>query len=440
METDKTTLNDLSIFNREEEFSVFNKLNLTKTVGGKEMLKKMFNQSLSSIQQIKNVQETLKLILSSEDQWPLSISNGSILMIHKFFETVIDEPPARPTPASAKYYILLHKADFSLIRYSVGHAFDFFKGMHKIVGLYLNKHAPENLSRVLEKAKILLSKPQLDIVMAREKKEQLSQSELLSLAHYVRYHYKQNLFELIELYYQLDAWYGMAMAVEKYQLSFPEFYETTEPVLKAEKIYHILLHEPVSYDVELNRDHNFIFLTGANMAGKSTFIKAIGTAVFLAHLGMGVPAESMRLSLFNGLLSNINVVDNIAKGESYFYNEVQRIKNTILKVNDGNKWLILIDELFKGTNVQDAMKCSTVVIEGLIKIKRSLFILSTHLYEIGDHLKKYPNIDFQYFETDVSGEHLTFSYQLKDGISNDRLGYLILKREKVIELLDGLGE
>ena len=440
METDKTTLSDLSIFNSEEEFSVFNKLNLTKTVGGRDVLKKMFNNSLSSIQKIKNVQDTLKLILSNEDQWPLTISNGSILMINKFFETIIDAPPSRPTPTSAKYYILFHKADYSLIRYSIGHAFDFFKGIHRIIALLLNEKTPGNLKIVLEKAKVLLSKPQLAIVMVREKKEHLSQTELLALAHYVRYHYKQNLFDLIDLYYQLDAWYGMATAVEKYQLSFPEFYESSEPVLKAKKIYHILLNDPVAYDVELNREHNFIFLTGANMAGKSTFIKAIGSAVFLAHLGMGVPAKSMRLSLFNGLLSNINVVDNVAKGESYFYNEVQRIKNTILKVNDGKKWLILIDELFKGTNVQDAMKCSTVVIEGLIKIKRSLFILSTHLYEIGNNLKKYPNIDFQYFETDVSGEQLTFSYQLKDGISNDRLGYLILKREKVIELLDGLGE
>ena len=89
------------------------------------------------------------------------------------------------------------------------------------------------------------------------------------------------------------------------------------------------------------------------MAGKSTFIKAVGSAVFLAHIGMGVPAESMKLTLFDGLLTNINVVDNIVKGESFFYNEVQRIKNTILKVNDSRKWLILIDELFKGTNVQD---------------------------------------------------------------------------------------
>jgi DNA mismatch repair ATPase MutS len=126
------------------------------------------------------------------------------------------------------------------------------------------------------------------------------------------------------------------------------------------------------------------------------------------------------------------------KGESYFYNEVQRIKATVTKVNDGRKWLILIDELFKGTNVQDAMKCSSTVIEGLLKIRNSLFILSTHLYEIGEDLKQYPNINFKYFETAVSDDQLQFSYQLKDGVSNDRLGYLILKREGVVNLLEGL--
>jgi DNA mismatch repair ATPase MutS len=113
----------------------------------------------------------------------------------------------------------------------------------------------------------------------------------------------------------------------------------------------------------MSKESNFIFLTGANMAGKSTFIKAVGCAVFLAHLGMGVPAQEMELSIFDGLLSNINVVDNIIKGESYFFNEVQRIRNTILKINDKGKWLVLIDELFKGTNVQDAMKCSSTVIK-----------------------------------------------------------------------------
>ena len=76
--------------------------------------------------------------------------------------------------------------------------------------------------------------------------------------------------------------------------------------------------------------------------------------------------------------------------------------------------------------------------QGLIRIRTSLFILSTHLYEIGEELKNYPNISFKYFETIVRDEQLEFSYQLKEGISNDRIGYVILKREKVVEMLEKL--
>jgi len=230
----------------------------------------------------------------------------------------------------------------------------------------------------------------------------------------------------------------MAMAMKRLNLQFPNFSEQDEPLIEAKGLYHILLADPVAYDVELTPHSNFLFLTGANMAGKSTFIKAVGAAVFLAHIGMGVPAASMQLTAFDGVLSNINVEDNIVKGESYFFNEVQRVKNTILKINDHRKWLILIDELFKGTNVQDAMKCSSTVIKGLLKIRNSLFILSTHLYEIAEELKPYPNISFKYFETTIRGEQLEFSYQLKDGISNDRIGYVILKREKVVDMLEKL--
>jgi DNA mismatch repair ATPase MutS len=65
---------------------------------------------------------------------------------------------------------------------------------------------------------------------------------------------------------------------------------------------------------------------------------------------MGVPASEMKISLLDGILSNIQITDNLIRGESFFYNEVQRIKSTIEKINTGKKWLILIDELFKGTN------------------------------------------------------------------------------------------
>jgi DNA mismatch repair ATPase MutS len=176
------------------------------------------------------------------------------------------------------------------------------------------------------------------------------------------------------------------------------------------------------------------------MAGKSTLIKAVGLSVYLAHLGLGVPADEMKLTLFEGILSNIDVADNIVKGESYFFNEVKRIKETILRINDGRRWLILIDELFKGTNIQDAMKCSLAVIEGLNKMKNGLFILSSHLYEIGEELKNIPSISFKYFETELKDNELLFSYKLKDGISKDRMGYLILQREGVTSLLENIGK
>ncbi len=71
-------------------------------------------------------------------------------------------------------------------------------------------------------------------------------------------------------------------------------------------------------------------------------------------------------------------------------------------------------------------------------MQNALFVLSTHLYEIGNDLRQYSNIQFNYFETAVENDQLTFSYQLKEGISNDRLGYLILKREGVVDLLEKL--
>jgi DNA mismatch repair ATPase MutS len=284
----------------------------------------------------------------------------------------------------------------------------------------------------------LLRETPLQRLSDTKKGELFSLSQNLYFAFHLHGLYKNDTLELIEIFYRLDAWYSMAMAVKTYNLCFPEFVETEQPIIYGKGLYHLLLHHPIPYNVEMNPEHNFLFLTGANMAGKSTFIKSVGSAVFLAHIGMGVPAEEMKLTLFNGLLTNINVVDNIAKGESFFFNEVQRIKNTIQKINNGKKWLVLIDELFKGTNVQDAMKCSSTVIKGLIKIKNSLFILSTHLYEIGDELRVYPNISFKYFETNVKGDQLEFSYQLKEGISNDRFGYLILKKEKVVDMLEKL--
>ena len=438
METDKTTLADLSVFSAEEEFSVFTKLDLTRTSQGREQLRFNFGNALQSIEEIQGVQDTIRLILHQQQHWPMQISNGTIMVIERFYDATIDLIPSQPGFITNFNYKLFHGPDFSLVKYSAIHCFDFIKGMQLMVAHFLKEDGPAPLAAILKKTQHIINKTQFATIEKNNQAADLTISELLELAHFIRYHYKLHMLELLDIYAQLDAWYGMAQAVKQYGLVFPEFIVSAQPVVAAKGLYHILLNKPVAYEINLNPKDNFVFLTGANMAGKSTFIKSIGIAVFLAHTGMGVPAQQMQLTLFDGLLSNINVVDNVVKGESYFYNEVQRIKATVTKINNGKKWLILIDELFKGTNVQDAMKCSSTVIEGLLKIKNSLFILSTHLYEIGEALKKHPNISFKYFETSVINEQLEFSYQLRDGISNDRLGYLILKKEGVVDLLEKL--
>ncbi|HMH20939.1 MAG TPA: hypothetical protein VK563_04145 [Puia sp.] len=438
MDIDKTTYEDLSLFSHEEEYSVFHKLDFTRTRGGKDRLLHYFNNPFSTAGPILETQQILSLILEQENDWSPSINNGTVMVMERFYESAIDDIPRGDNLPGALGYRLFHAPDYSLVRYSLGHFADFVRGMQQIIKAFDHPGVPPLLSTLLQRAARLLDHETVQSLGKTERGVKYNPVQVVYYGWHIRERFKNQALELIDIYGRLDAWYSMAMATRKYRFSFPEFLQQEDPSIEVRELYHILLPVPVAYDVQLNRETNFLFLTGANMAGKSTFIRAVGTAVFLAHLGMGVPASAMRLSLFDGILSNINVMDNIAKGESYFFNEVQRIRDTLIKIGGSRKWLVLIDELFKGTNMQDAMKCSTTVIRGLIKIRSSLFILSTHLYEIGEELRQFPNIAFRYFETSIREDQLEFSYQLKEGISNDRLGYLILKREKVVEMLEKL--
>ncbi len=438
MQIDNTSLTDISIFHREETYSIFHKLNFTRTEGGREWLLRFFSSPFSDINKIKGTQNIIKKLMEHIHAWPEQITNGTMLVMYKFLDYALDTIGNNPGTVEAYIYRLLHSADYSMVRFSMKHFIDFFHGLKQITEMLSGLDLPAYFQIYIDRAGSLLRNPVFSQLAEVPMDAPISINRNLFFAANVRGQHKNAVLELMDIYCRLDAWYSMAMAVKTLDLSFPEFIESDMPVINAESLCHLLLEKPVPYNLTMNPDNNFMFLTGANMAGKSTLIKAVGGAVFLAHIGMGVPARAMKLTMFDGLISNINVVDNIAKGESFFFNEVQRIKNTIEKISDGNKWLVLIDELFKGTNIQDAMRCSLAVIQGLIKVKGSLFILSTHLYEVGHELERYHNIAFRNFETTVTDDALSFSYQLKEGISNDRLGYLILKREKVVEMLERL--
>ena len=438
MEIDKNTLEDLSICATDDHFSLLQVVDHCITSNGRDQLRNDLQTPLPNIEQIEAIQQTIQFIGQHIDRWPSGTSNGTIKVVEKFYETAFDPIPSRINTWNAALYKLLHSSDYLLLRYSVIHAVDFIRGNLEWVRLLLQEDTPTPLKVLLEEIEGLIPNTVLNLINKHKTSNAFSPAAYLQLGYALRIHCKQRIERLLQIHARIDAWYSMATAVRKLNLHFPDFVHGDQPILEAKELRHLLLDNPVAYDLTLKQPHHFLFLTGANMAGKSTFIKSVGVAVFLAHTGMAVPASHMQLSYFDGLLSNINITDNILKGESYFFNEVQRIKSTIQKVTNGKKWLILIDELFKGTNIQDAMKCSSLVIEGFLKLHNAAFILSTHLYEMGETLQAHPNIVCRYFETQVKEDQLIFSYQLKEGISNDRFGYMILKKEGVVKLLENI--
>ncbi|HWV67633.1 MutS-related protein [Chitinophaga sp.] len=438
MQLDKTSYYDLSIFNRDEEFSLFHRLDFTTTAGGREYLRQLYSNPLSDINTIKNRQRTLQYILERESNWPSIISNGTIVVVENYMDAQIE--PISSTEGLALYlHAVLNKTiyapDYGYIKFSFTQLVILLKGFRTFINAFNSDETPTVLKVLLDRAQQLLTKKEFYDILKADEEGKLNFVEILRYDNYIRKKHRKVIQELVTLYQQLDAYYAMAKAIKHFNLQFPVFSGSSRPVIKATQLYHIILSEPVAYDVNLDETAHFMFLTGANMAGKTTFIKAVGVAVFLAHIGMGVPAQDMELSFFHGIFSNIQVQDNIFKGESYFYSEVQRIKNTILQISNGKNWLVLIDEMFKGTNVEDARNCSLAVIRGFLQSTNCLFILSTHLYEVADELINEKRIQFKYFESTVIDDDLHFTYLLKDGIAKEKIGYLILKREKVLELL-----
>ena len=433
MQIDKTTLQDLSIFSNEEEYSIFHHLNFTQTSEGKSILKQILAKPLTSIDTINDTQQTIQYLIAIHHQIPKIITNGTLMVIEKFYLTPLETYPHPAKRINTIVYKYFSKPDFFLTKYSIEHFIDFIKGLHELNKI-LQVAKCKKIQSWVNSITTILHNDILQQVL-EENKHELTDVAVLKYATFFRNDFKHHCQELIHTFSTIDAYLSLAIASEQYHYSFPKFVDINEPLIEAVDLFHPLLQKPVAYVFDLKKDLNFLFLTGANMAGKSTFIKATGIAVYLAHLGMSIPAKSLQLSFFDGLLSNIQIVDNVVKNESFFYNEVQRIKNTVLKINDNKKWLILIDELFKGTNIHDAMKCSVTVIDGLQKRQNGLFILSTHLYEIADQLTDFRNIQFKYFETGIKNNEMEFSFQLKDGISDDRLGYMILEKEGVVDLL-----
>ncbi len=171
------------------------------------------------------------------------------------------------------------------------------------------------------------------------------------------------------------------------------------------------------------------------MAGKTVFIKAVATAVFLAHIGMGIPATEANIPLFDEVFSSINIADNLHKGESFFLAEILRLKELGKILQSGKKVFAVMDELFRGTKLKDAMDCTLSTIELLAQWGSSFFILTSHIAELYNELKNNRHMQFLYFGSANINNEIIFNYKLKEGFTGERLGLTILKNTGLPELL-----
>ena len=143
----------------------------------------------------------------------------------------------------------------------------------------------------------------------------------------------------------------------------------------------------------------------------------------------------MRLTGFSHIFCSLNAVDNIRENVSSFFSEIRRVKQVLLAMQEEGRVFAVFDELFKGTNVKDALDCSNVVINGLAACSRHAFIVSSHLLELHDLLACSGRICYFHFNGEAKEGKAWFDYRLKPGVNGQRLGFQILREEGLLELL-----
>ncbi|MBQ9186573.1 MAG: DNA mismatch repair protein MutS [Prevotella sp.] len=204
-----------------------------------------------------------------------------------------------------------------------------------------------------------------------------------------------------------------------------ELVNADKVVYEACGLYHPFLgKKAVRNDFSISDQHYYI-VTGANMAGKSTFLRSVGINYVLACCGMPVFADRLRVSLFS-LFSSMRTTDDLAHGISYFNAELLRLQQLIETCRQNRHTLIILDEILKGTNSLDKLNGSRLFLQSVSALPIT-GIIATHDLELSKMEQEYPDRFHNYcFEILISDE-ITYTYRLSEGVARNQNATYLLK-------------
>jgi DNA mismatch repair ATPase MutS len=431
---DKQTLSDLNIFEAYGlNKSVFSLFNFTSTIKGNDKLNDIFRTPSTAIQIINERQHLIKYLSAYSGDLSLDRTNIDFVESYLMQYSKIKFYSRISALTKAVNYFFYPNQAYYLKEKGVKEIIFLLKKLDEVFAELNDESKPVLINEFDEVLLTLFKHPLIKRIVQREEKK-ISLFELEELDFIFRKKELKTVKKFLDLIYQIDAYFSIVLAARKFNLILPNV-NVKERHLRIDGVFHPFLSNPVGNNIEFETGKNVCFLTGSNMAGKSTFLKSVGTSIYLAHLGLPVPAKYMEIGIWQGLISTINLPDNLNQGYSHFYNEVLRVKHVAEKIKVSKNIFVIFDELFRGTNVKDAFDGSLSVIKSFSKIEDCCFMISTHIIEVAEILKDNKNVVFKYLFTKMEGNKPTFTYHLMDGITDERIGMWIIENEKIDEIL-----
>ena len=421
LQTDDQTIDDLRLFARREQPGIYDIYNNTFTRGGEAVLEEMFRHPLSDGAAITARSAIIARFAALRTAFPFQ--PAMLDHIEKYIAQGGQDRDGQKSTLGEKEIVA-----------GVAAAIELLHGVRAFIETG-DAVKVDALSAERQTILALLKEEGLQPVFNEQPGAKLSYAAVTAYDILVRVRERKKMLDILQFVYLLDVYISVATIATKRQFIFPTLHAGKDHVVRVEGVFHPELQKPVGNSLHMNQDCSVVFLTGANMAGKSTFLRSLSIAVYIAHMGFPVAAKAMEFSVMDGIYTTINLPDNLGIGASHFYAEVLRVRKMAAELGAGKALFVVFDELFRGTNVKDAHEGTVEITQAFARQRQSLFIISSHIVEAAAQLRQMKNIGFYYLPTRMNGTMPEYTYQLQDGVTDDRHGMIIIRNEGILDIL-----